>query len=217
MSKRFLIILAALVVVFFGFITLNHNKKNKDGSSSASTQATNHVVGAGNKKVTLVEYGDYQCPSCGAYYSPIKQIVAKYGDDITFQFRNFPLTQIHQNAMAGHRAAEAAGKQNKYWEMHDMLYERQQSWSTASNPAQIMEDYATELALNVDQFKKDYNSSEVNSAINADIKAGTELKVSATPTFFLNGQKLTDTTPTVESFTKLIDAEIAKQSNQSNQ
>ncbi len=214
MSKRFLIILAALVVIFFGFIAFTRNKKSDSGSGNTAAQPTNHVLGAGHKSVTLVEYGDYQCPSCGAYHEPLKQVVAKYGDDITFQFRNFPLTQIHQNAMAGHRAAEAAGKQNKYWEMHDILYERQRTWTTSSNPTQVMEDYAAELALNVDQFKKDYGSSEVNSAINADIKAGDALKVSATPTFFLNGQKLTDTTPNLESFVKLIDAEIAKQSKQ---
>jgi len=211
MSKRFLIILAVLVLGFFGFIVFQSKQNNTTKNSDGSAQTTNHVMGAGNKGVTIVEYGDYQCPSCGAYYAPLKQAVAKYGDDITFQFRNFPLTQIHPNAMAGHRAAEAADKQGKFWDMHDMLYERQQSWTTANNVAQIMEDYATELGLNIDQFKSDYQSSAVNSSINADIAAGGDLKITGTPTFIINGVKIENPSPSVDEISKVIDAAIAKQ------
>jgi protein-disulfide isomerase len=213
MSKRFLIILAVLVLGFVGFLVFSSNKDESAQGTGSSNQASEHTQGAGNKNVTLVEYGDFQCPSCGAYYPVLKQVKEKYGDDITFQFRHFPLTQIHQNAMAAHRAAEAASKQNKFWEMHDLIYERQTAWSTSSNAAQIMEDYATELGLNVDQFKTDYQSSAINDVINADLAAGKELQVSGTPTFLINGQKIENPDQSVEAFSKLIDEAIKNSQN----
>lgn len=218
MSKRFLIILAVLILGFVGFVVFQGKKNNnKNGGGSQTAQPSEHKKGAGNKGVTLVEYGDFQCPSCGGYFPILQQIEKKYGDDITFQFRHFPLTQIHQNAMAAHRAAEAASKQNKFWEMHDMLYERQQNWSSSQNISQIMEDYASELGLNVERFKTDYQGSEVNAIINADISVGNSLKVTGTPTFFINGEKIEDPGRTVEEFSKIIDDAIAKTQNKSNQ
>lgn len=213
MSKRFLIILAVLVLGFLGFVVFQSKSDDASSGGGGSGQVSNHTTGAGNKNVTLVEYGDFQCPSCGAYYPVLKQVKEKYGDDITFQFRHFPLTQIHPNAMAAHRAAEAASKQNKFWEMHDILYERQNLWSSTNNPTQMMEDYATEIGLNIDQFKGDFQSAEVNAVINADISEGNSLKVSGTPTFFLNGQKLDNMSPNLDSFTAVIDEAIAKNQN----
>lgn len=213
MSKNFLIILAVLVVGFFGFLFFQNSKENSNNSSggSSSTQTSNHTQGAGNKKVTIVEYADFECPSCALYFPVIKQVKEKYGDDITFQFRHFPLTQIHKNAMATHRAAEAASKQGKFWEMHDILFERQQSWKDSNNIAQIMEDYAAELGLNVEQFKTDYQSSEVNAVINADIASGNDQKVSGTPTFFINGEKVDNQNiQSADDFNKLIDEAIQK-------
>lgn len=214
MSNRFLIILGVLVLAFFGFIIFQGQKDNSGNNGQAAAQVSNHTLGAGNKGVTIVEYGDFQCPSCAGYYPILKEVKEKYGDDIKFQFSHFPLTQIHQNAMAAHRAAEAAAKQGKFWEMHDLLYERQQLWAQSNNAAQIMEDYATELALNVEQFKTDYQSSAVNDIINADLAAGKNLDVTGTPTFFINGQKVENPEPNIDAFSKLIDEAIAKQSNQ---
>jgi protein-disulfide isomerase len=215
MSKRFLIILAVLVLGFVGFIAFQGKKdSNSAGNNSSSAQASEHKIGAGNKGVTLLEYGDFQCTACGAYFPILQQVKEKYGDDITFQFRHFPIVQSHPNAMAAHRAAEAASKQNKFWEMHDMLYERQQVWSESQNISQIMEDYATELALNVEQFKTDYQSAEVNAVINADMDAGKALKVTGTPTFFINGEKVENPGRTLEEFTKTIDDAIAKAQKQ---
>lgn len=209
MSKRFLAILAVLVVGFVGFLIFNGQSDSNEPSNSAIS-ASQHTQGAGNKNVTLIEYGDFQCPSCASYFPVLQQVKEKYGDDITFQFRHFPLTQIHQNAMAAHRAAEAASKQGKFWEMHDLLYERQNLWAQSSNAAQQMEDYATELALNVDQFKTDYQSSDVNGVINADLAAGKEVEVTGTPTFVLNGQKIDSPEPTLEAFSKVIDEALSQ-------
>lgn len=211
MSKRFLIILAVLFAAFVGFVVISKNKNDSQptGSNSSGSQ---HVQGKAEKGVTLVEFGDFQCPSCAAYFPILKQVKTKYGNDIAFQFKHFPLTQIHPNAMAAHRAAEAAGKQKKFWEMHDLLYQRQQAWATQSNIDQILEDYATELGLNVEQYKQDFASAEVNAVINADIAAGNQAGATATPTFVINGKKVENVSPTLEAFSAIIDQAIREQS-----
>src|SRR5690348_13395070 len=124
MSKQFLIAIAAIVVILGGIVFVsNHNKQNS--SSNSSGTPTTHVEGSSPEGVTLIEYGDYECPVCSSFYSTVKQVAAKYNDKVVFQFRNLPLTSIHPNAFAAARAAEAAGLQGKYWEMHDLLYENQ--------------------------------------------------------------------------------------------
>lgn len=201
MDKRFWGILLVIFLVFGGIFFFSQQDKD-DGDTR---NVTSHVTGNTSAKVTLVEYGDFQCPACGSYYPIVKQVKEKYKDDIKFQFRNLPLSQIHPNAFAGARAAEAAGLQNKYWEMHDTLYEQQNTWSSASNPKSYFEDYASQLGLDTAQFKTDFASSAVNKAINADIaafkKTGATMQ---TPSFFLNGKSI-KTTASLESFTKQID------------
>lgn len=212
MDKRFWGVIIAIILIFAGVIALSNK-----GNNSANEQPTNHVMGNNKKNVTLVEYGDYQCPACEEYYPVVKQVVAEYKDSIQFQFRNLPLTQIHQNAFAGARAAEAAALQNKFWEMHDMLYDNQSAWTQASDPTTVFDDYAKQLGLNVDQFKKDYASSKVNGAINADIAAFNKTGAATqTPTFFLDGKRI-DTKADKATFTKLLDAEIAKKNPSNNQ
>jgi len=208
MDKRFLIIVAAIIVVVGGIFWFSRPSKSTPGSNGA--QPSNHVMGGGSKNVTLVEYGDFQCPACGAYYPVVKQVVSSYQDQIFFQFRNFPLTQIHQNAFAGARAAEAAAKQNKYWEMHDKLYEGQQDWTGSSNPFNIFKGYATDLKLDTNKFQSDYQSQAVNDVINADIAVGQKIPVTATPTFILDGVKVENNPQSVDAFMKLIQDAIVK-------
>jgi protein-disulfide isomerase len=214
MSKRFLLILAALVVVFLGVVVYSKSKDGSDTANVDSSQGTNYTQGAGTDGVTVVEFGDFQCPACRSYYPITKQLKEKYGDRIKFQFRHFPLVQVHQNAMVAHRAAEAAGRQGKFWEMHDLLYERQQAWESSKNPTAIMEDYAAELGLNIDQFKADFISEAVNNAIQADIKAGQAAGANSTPTFVINGKKVENLPTDVAGFSQLIDEQIAQQGNQ---
>lgn len=211
MSKQFIAVLAAIIIGLGGIFWFTRDKPtstSNKGSGSSSSKLSNHIQGANTKKVTLVEYGDYQCPACGAYYPIVKQVVEKYKNEIAFQFRNFPLQQIHQNARAGARAAEAADKQGKFWEMHDLLYEGQKSWESVSNPASTFEGYAQQLNLNLEKFKQDYQSSEINDIINADVAEGQRLEVNATPTFFLQGKKIEDSPRDVAGFSKLIDQAI---------
>ncbi len=216
MSKQFWGVIAAIIIIFVGIFMLNGNKSDGGSKSSNASALTQHTLGKGTSGVTLLEYGDYQCPFCGDYHPTIQQVVAKYGDQIKFQFRNFPLTSVHRNAFAAARAAEAAALQNKFWEMHNLLYETQSQWSAASDPTTFFNQFAQQLGLNVAKFKKDYGSNQVNDAINADMAKGTELKITGTPTFFIN-DKQTQISNSLESFQKVIDAAIAKQSTTTKQ
>lgn len=189
MDRRFLGILAAIVIIFIAVFAITQSSNNKSSGNSSNLDVTHHVEGQGQAGVTLREWGDYECPICEAYYQPLKQAVAQYQQQIYFQFSNLPLTQIHQNAFAGARAAEAAGLQNKYWQMHDKLYDNQNSWVSSSNPLSIFTTYAQQIGLNVNQFKTDYASSKVNDAINADLAAFAKTGLEqATPTIFLDGK-----------------------------
>ncbi len=210
MDKRFWAIIGIIIIIFGGIVFVTGNKSDNNSGGGSNGQGTNHVEGKGTTGVTLTEYGDYECPYCGSYYPTVKDVVAHYGDQIKFQFRNLPLTQIHPNAQSSARAAEAAGLQGKFWEMHDTLYENQNAWSESSNPVPMYDQYAEQLGLNMTQFKADFASSKVNSLINADItafnKTGAE---TATPAFFLNGKQIKPDNNTT-AFEKLIDAAITK-------
>lgn len=215
MSKSFWGIVIGVIVVLVGIFALTGDKTEAPSTSGNSKSTTEHVQGKGTSGVTLIEYGDFQCPYCQQYFPTLKQIKADYGDQIKFQFRHFPLVSLHQNAFAASRASEAAGLQNKFWEMHDMLYQTadpngQSGWVASSDATAIFNQYAKQLGLNVEQFKKDFGSSKVNSAINADMAAGNKLGITGTPTFYLNGKKV-EVNNDVASFKKIIDAEIAKQ------
>ncbi len=207
MSKGFWGVIIIVVLVFVGVFTLGgHNKANAPDNKSATP--TNHIQGKGQSGITLVEYGDYQCPFCGQFYPIVKQVQAKYNDQIFFQFRNYPLPNLHPNAFSAARAAEAASEQNKFWEMHDALYETQDQWASMSDASPFFSQIAKQLGLNLTQFKKDYASSKVNDAINADVAQGNKLNVTGTPTFFLDGKKI-EVTQSLASFEKAIDAALA--------
>jgi protein-disulfide isomerase len=210
MSKQFLAILAAIILIFAGLVLFT-GKKNDSGTKSNSATLTQHYTGNDKASVTLTEYGDFQCPYCEQYSQTVSQVVETNKDKIRFQFRNFPLTQLHQNAFAAARAAEAAGLQNKYWEMHDALYNPSnwQVWTQGSSPNSAFNQYAQQLGLDVNKFKADFASSKVNDLINADMAEGNRLGITGTPTFYLDGKQVQIANdPT--AFQKVIDAELAK-------
>ncbi len=211
MSNRFFAILLIIIAVIGGVIFVNKSK-NSDTVTPDSSQLTNLTVGKGTTGVTLVEYGDFQCPVCGSFYPIVKQIKEKYGDQITFQFRNFPLSEIHPNAVLAARAALAADKQEKFWQYHDLLYENQSAWSESKSAQILFERFAEQLGLDIDQFKTDLASSEVNAAVQADRAEAQRLGYSGTPTFVLDGQKLDPNPSSIEEFSAKIDQAIkAKQ------
>jgi protein-disulfide isomerase len=212
-SNRFFIILLVVIAVIFGVFFVTKNDKSDNGQTSGSAQASNHTDGAGTSGVTLIEYGDFQCPACKAYYPVVKEIKQKYGDKITFQFRNFPLNS-HVNARQAHRAAEAAAAQGKFWEMHDLLYENQDAWASEADPTNVFVGLANALKLDIEKFNTDLRSSAVNDIINADIAEGNKVPATATPTFVLNGTKLDPNPTSIEEFMAKIDEAIASKSQQ---
>lgn len=171
-------------------------------ASTNNGNIADHVTGKKDSKVLLIEYGDFQCPSCGGAYPSTKKIIEEYGDRIGFVFRNFPLTSMHPNARVAAATAEAAGIQGKYWEMHDMLYEKQNDWSSLSGEKRgaIFDGYAQTLGLDMTKFKADLqgnneNSDQsVNKKISFDQALGKKFGVNATPTFFINGKQMDDAT-----------------------
>lgn len=215
MNKQFVAVVILVIAALGGLFMLASKSSDQSSSGGSGSQTSNHTVGAANKGVTLVEYGDFQCPACKSYYPIIKSIKEQYGDDIKIQFRHFPLVQIHPNAFIASRAAEAAGKQGKFFEMHDLLYENQDSWSDATSPSTIFEGYAGQLGLNLDQFKSDVASEEIASIINADVKAGQALGANSTPTFVINDKKVDPLPKSADEFKALID-EAIKNANPSN-
>jgi len=217
MDKRFFVILLAIVTIMGSVFWFYHKKAVGPGVNPQTNQASEHTHGAGNKGVTLIEYGDFQCPACKAYFPVVKELRTKYGEDITFQYRHFPLSQIHPKAVAGHRAAEAAGLQGKFFEMHDLLYERQSNWTTAEDATQVLESYAKEIGLNIDKFRQDFASEQVINAINADVNAGRAIGANSTPTFVINGKKVDQNPKDQASFEKLIDDAIKTRASSQGQ
>ncbi len=148
------------------------------------------VEGSRAASAVLVEYSDFQCPACGAYYPLVKRVHEEYGDKLAIVYRNFPLTTIHKNALRGAYAAEAAGQQGKFWEMHNKLFDNQKEWSEGENPQKFIDEYATSLSLDMDRFKKDMDSQSVKDKVATDAASAEKFEVNGTPTFFLNGKKL---------------------------
>jgi len=218
MSKRFLIIFAAVIVVFAGLLLFNKKDSgdssgNGDQSKDSSAQLSNHTKGEGTTGVVLTEYGDYACPACYQYFPLVEAVKEKYGNQIKFQFRNYPLTEIHQNALIGARAAEAADKQGKFWGMYTKLYSDQPTWRDVSNPATTFEGYAKDLGLNIDKFKEDIKSSAINDVIQADRAEAKRLNYTSTPTFEINGKQI-ENPRDLAGFEKLIDQAIKDKKQQ---
>lgn len=151
-----------------------------------------HSFGNKDHKVVLLEYGDFQCPGCGSAHKVIREVTEKYKDQLTFVFRNMPIVSLHPNSRAAASAAEAAGRQGKYWEMHNLLYESQQDWSalSASDRGTKFKEYATQLGINADQLEKDIADPATAKKIDFDIAIAGRQQATETPVFFLNGKKL---------------------------
>ena len=196
MSKEAKILTAVLVIVvgamigLFALANKGSNTPAPTGDKTKIIRDNSHKPGSG--PVQLVEFGDYQCPACGAAYPNVKQIMKDFDGKVTLYFRNFPLTQIHQNAMLGAEAAEAAGAQGKYWEMHDKLYDNQKEWGelTGTEAENKIVGYAKDLGLDTDKLKSDIDNEKYKQVIEQDMADGNALSINATPTFYINGTQL---------------------------
>ncbi len=143
-----------------------------------------HIQGNPDATLTLVEYGDYQCPHCGRAYPIVKAVQKHFGRKLRFVFRNFPLNQAHPNAEAAAEAAEAAGAQGRFWEMHDMLFENQAALSVDD-----LVVYATNVGLDVKKFAAELEGRKFLPRVKEDFSSGARSGVNGTPTFFINGAR----------------------------
>lgn len=143
-----------------------------------------HVYGNSNAPLELIEYGDYECPYCGKAYPIVKSIKQKLGSDLKFVFRNFPLSKIHPHAFSAAVATEAAARQDKFWQMHDIIFENQKTLSIEN-----IIQFATTIGLDLDRFQNDMQQKELADKVSKDFESGMRSGVNKTPTFFINGKK----------------------------
>ena len=192
LKKLFITLFGCLVIGFFGFKVYKWATAPVPAVSGVSVEAKDDDWIKGNKdaSITLIEYSDFQCPACKTYAPMIKKLSEEYKDNIKVVYRHYPLPQ-HKNAKAAAYGAEAAGKQGKFWEMHDLLFEKQEEWSNEGDITEKLSIFAESLGLNKDEWRADYESQEVKDAVNADVTLANMINLSSTPTFLLNGEKIT--------------------------
>ena len=184
-----LLVTAAIIIGALFLLTGDKNTETKKpvilDPSTYVRDAGYNVTGSQSPSVLIVEFADFECPACALAAPVLKQAVEAYPDDVTLMYRYFPLAQ-HPNAREAAAAAEAAGRQGKFWEMYDLLFENQKDLKS-----DIYVDFATQLGLDIDQFKADMESDEVKAVIQADVDAGLAINISSTPTLIVNGEMIT--------------------------
>lgn len=204
-KKHFWKIAALVALILIGASVVYSQQAAKKANEGVAVEA--HIKGNPDAAVTLVEYSDFQCPACAQFYPFLKELMEEYGDSIRFEYRHFPLVNIHPQAVPAARAAEAAGQQGKFWQMHDKIFENQAVWSRSSNPSAYFNQYAEELGLDMALFKLHLNSSVIQDAIESSFNDARSRGFTGTPSFLLNGEEMSYTT--FAEFTEQVEAAIA--------
>src|SRR5205085_2162507 len=168
---------------------------------------TVHVLGPADAAVTLEEFGDFQCPPCGRLSEPINQLQKKY--NLRLIYREFPLP-IHAHAKEAAFAAEAAARQGRFWQMHDLLYREQAVWSKSTDARALFNAYAGMLQLDLDRFKKDIDGTEVQQQVESDARRAGTIGVKTTPTIFINNEAVPGTKSNPDDLPALVEAAIKK-------
>jgi protein-disulfide isomerase len=149
-----------------------------------------HTLGPANAPAQLEEFGDFQCPPCGIFHPILEKMEEEFGDKLRVTFRQFPLVPAHRHALIAASAAEAAGLQGKFWQMHKLLFDNQKDWKDAFDSRPIFEGYAKQIGIDVEKYKRDLESDAVAQRIFLDGKRGYSLGVKGTPTVFLNDREV---------------------------
>jgi protein-disulfide isomerase len=182
------IIVAVITIALFAaafYFAGGAEERNNEG-----VQELTHVKGNPEATVLLEEFSDFQCPACGAMAPVILGLMDEYGDQIRFEYKHFPIERAHPYAVQAAMAAEAAGQQGKFYEFHDLLFENQQTWSQSPTPNAQFQQYAAELELDIDQFRRQLNASLLRDKVQAQQAEGRDRGVTGTPTMFLNGERM---------------------------
>ncbi len=215
------VISAIFLLLFVGIIVVAKNK-NKPQTASGSAQFANNghtrmltkegkdatnSANPAQKVVTVVEYGDLQCPACKSYHPVVTELLKAFPEQLKLVFKNYPLTQVHPNAMAASVAAEAAAKQGKFYAFVDAAYEKQEEWAGLDDPQSKFEEYVKALGMNVDQFRKDQKDPAIAKLIADQNTEGIQNGVTGTPSFFVEGKKI-ENPASLEDFKKIILQEL---------
>ena len=178
-----------------------------------------NMLGSPNASVTVEEFADFQCPTCGVKHPMMKELTTVYQNRIKFIFRNYPLQiPAHDKAYDAAVAAEAAGLQGRFWDMQNLLFTNQKDWTSNPEFRKIWEGYASQIGLDVEKFKSDIAGLNAKSRVNADLQRGRALSVSSTPSVFVNGMLVPFEQMTIEGMRTIIDGELQKaQSSSSSQ
>lgn len=163
--------------------------------------------------VTLEEFGDYQCPPCGLLHPTLKSLKQEFGPNLNFVFRNLPITSLHKNALVAAQAAEAARVQNRFWEMHDLLYENQEVWKDDANPRSIFIKFASDLGMDTAHFSRDMEDKQIQLRIQADQDAAAQLGILGTPTILIEGRQLRPETTTPDGIRKGIELMLSRKTS----
>src|SRR3989338_10639825 len=204
-----------IVGALIGSVFAIYNYEGSPGTTAMIVDAVNptdQIFGISDSEVTLIEYGDFQCPACAQYEPIVQKVRTDYADKIAFVYRHFPLSQ-HKNAKITAYASEAAGKQGKFWEMHDMIYDGQNAWASLSEDKirALLAKYAETIGLDLKLFAEQIDSSEIKDKVQADNSGGLKAGVNATPTFILNGKKIQPRS--YDEFKKFIEQELSAAAN----
>jgi protein-disulfide isomerase len=212
--KPLIVIILAVAVAAGAAVFLSRQPDQPSESKAAPLKADikggGHFRGPENAELTLVEFGDYQCPSCGAYHPFVKEILNRYPKQVRLEFHHFPLISIHPNSMAASMAAEAAGEQGHYWEMHDALFEYQTQWADKPDPKPVFFAIANRIGINGTILIKTMESSPaLQQRILQDVEQGNKANIQAVPTFFIKGQEV-HIKLSMEDFVQVIEANLRK-------
>ena len=194
-NKIILWAIIAVIVIgsIFGIIKLASKSQTAGSDNLAITVSAindnENTKGDKEALAALIEYSDFQCPACGSYYPILKKVTEDLSAKVRFAYRHFPLPQ-HKNAKLAATVAEAAGKQGKFWEMHDLIFQNQSDWSEEKNAAILFAKYAQDIGLDLARFQTDVASDDIKAKIENDYKSGVKAGVDSTPSFFLNGKKI---------------------------
>lgn len=185
--------ISLIILVLFVWLIVNlATPSTKPQIINLDIKADDIIKGNDTAKYTLLEYSDFQCPACATYQPLVKKLSEEFPNDLKIIFRNFPLSEIHPNANISAYAAQAASLQDKFWEMADILFSRQSEWSALENPEEKFISYAQELNLDLEKFKTDINSAETKDKVSKDRISAENNNLNSTPTFFVNGQKISN-------------------------
>jgi len=215
-SKGIIVVVLLCVGLLVGLSFLGGGGQNNPPQSTKlldqsllQVKPDDWVKGNPEAKVTLIEYLDFECEACGAYYPFVKQLSEEFKNDLRIITRYFPLPG-HKNGLPAALAVEAAGRQGKFWEMHDIVFENQAQWGEKqTTDSKVFEEYAQKIGLDMAKFKEDVNSQSVKDRVQRDVDLGIQLGNTGTPSFYLNGQKIQNIR-NYEEFKALIQTEITK-------